>query len=60
MSISKPSLLESIIVSLIFIILLWIVITTSIQKYKYNNINDSQLIKRIPKSFVLDFINIKN
>lgn len=33
----------------------WVLLTTTIQAFKNDNLTNTQLFKRIPNSFILDF-----
>jgi len=46
---------KSEILIIIFILVLWVAITTSIQRFKNHNLSETELFLAIPQSFILNF-----
>lgn len=48
--------LKTIAKSIFYLIILWGVISSYIQRFKCENLTETQLFKRIPNSFVCDWV----
>lgn len=50
---------KSVIEIMFIIILLWIGITSTIQRFKCDKLTDTQIFKKIPNSFILEWEECK-
>lgn len=51
----KHSKITTIIWSILVLLLLWIVVTSTIARFKNPKLTETEISLRIPKSFILDF-----
>ena len=52
--------LQSFLYMIFAAIFLWMALTSAIQRFKCDSLTETQLLKRIPYSFVLDFKNCED